>query len=111
MTDKQRKEAMEWVEKEIEDREACVKSLVGEFDYYPTKDEEEQCAFLEESLGYLKTILSALEPKVVTEGQIETMWQSTCDCFTYYHESYRHLFVKALLEWFKELGITVKEEK
>uniref|UniRef100_A0A6M3Y1Y2 Uncharacterized protein n=2 Tax=viral metagenome TaxID=1070528 RepID=A0A6M3Y1Y2_9ZZZZ len=106
MTDKQRKEAMEWVEKEIEDREACVKSLVGEFDYYPTKDEEEQCAFLEESLGYLKTILSALEPKVMNMAWVKK-WDSEF-LYDLVHRNGMTMHTwKAMLN---ELGIAVKGE-
>uniref|UniRef100_A0A6H1ZG20 Uncharacterized protein n=1 Tax=viral metagenome TaxID=1070528 RepID=A0A6H1ZG20_9ZZZZ len=106
MTDEQRKEALEITHKKVEAKDRPplnLLSLIAVMDGDKAIRSEEYRVLYE-------FIRSALEPKVVTEEQIETMWQSTCDCFTYYHESYRHLFVKALLEWFKELGIEVKEE-
>ena len=115
ITDEQKWEAVERINKQEADCLRMFKNLWGKrHPYDNTRRYLDVRIYLHGAiyeLRHLRVLRSALEPKVVTEEQIETMWQSTCDCFTYYHESYRHLFVKALLEWFKELGIAVKEDK
>ena len=102
ITDETRKEALGWVETQLNYYLFQVRDNWTARRYI---NKRSWIRYMMSEVRKLRTLRSALEPKAVTREQIDTLWESTCDCFEYYYRSHKEDFEKALLEWLKALGV------